>query len=306
MPRNISGGLTSEQITPAQFNNLVDKVTNKEITPNQLARILSKVDLGESYDDAQKGWSRFVQRSGKRIVGIPKEWAEAAQGGFGLSRLQDLIGQHGGGIGTAAFFGEIAHGSTIGMLQMAKELVLGHGDLGDAVEIASVAIPLGRLTGAAKLAKFTKELKKADPTMRAKIMGEAFQKTQQEATRRLASGDTTPVKFEVYKIGGKDGINITKAEFDTIQSYGAIDRRLNYAETIAEGIEIVYNPDEIFQTLAFSVVVRGAIRIFRGGNPEQFGDEYAPLPVTDTASCPSNATASCSTATAISAGSSYT
>ena len=156
MPRNISGGLTSEQITPEQLENLVDKVTNKEITPNQLARILSKIDVGESFEDSQKGWSHFVQRSGRRIVGIPKAWEEAAQGGFGISRLQDLIDQHGGGIGTAAFFGEIAHGSTIGMLQMAKELVLGHGDLGDAVEIASVAIPLGRLTGAAKLAKFTK------------------------------------------------------------------------------------------------------------------------------------------------------
>ena len=250
MPRNISGGLTSEQITPAQFNNLVDKVTNNEITPNQLARILSKVDLGEDYGDAQKGWSRFVQRSGKRIVGIPKEWAEAAEGGFGLEHLQGLIDQHGGSVGTAAFFGEIAHGSTIGMLQMAKELVLGHGDLGDAVEIASVAIPLGRLGGAAKLAKFTKSIKKADPEFRSRVLGQAYQRTQQEAIRKLSVGDTTPVKFERYKLGGKDGLEITKAEFDTIQSYGAIDKTLNYAETIAEGIEIVYNPDEIFQTAA--------------------------------------------------------
>ena len=281
MPRNISGGLTSEQITPAQFNNLVDKINSGEITPNQLARILSKVDVGESYDDAQKGWSRFFQRTLKRGAQLPSTLVEAAEGGFGIQHLKSLTDKHGVSVGTAAWAGEILHGSTIGMAGMAWELMLGHGDLIDGIELASVALPTARMISSVKGARYLRSIQKADPTMRAKIMGEAYQKTQQEAIRKLASGDRTPIKFERYQLGGKDGIEITKAEFDTLQGYGAIDKTLNYAATIAEGIELTFNPDEVLQTVAFSGVMRGLNRIIRPGQPNQFGDEYAPPPATD-------------------------
>ena len=281
MPRNVSGGLTSEQITPAQFNNLVDKINSGELTPNQLARILSKVDVGESYDDAQKGWSRFFQRTLKRGAQLPSTLAEAAEGGFGIQHLKSLTDKHGVGVGTAAWAGEILHGSTIGMAGMAWELMLGHGDLIDGIELASVALPTARMISSAKGARFLRSIQKADPTMRAKIMGEAYQKTQQEAIRKLSVGDRTPTKFERYQLGGKDGIEITKVEFDILQGYGAIDKTLNYAATIAEGIELTFNPDEVLQTVGFSGVMRGLNRIIRPGQPNQFGDEYAPPPATD-------------------------
>ena len=159
MPRQSNNQLTSDQLTSADFTNLIDKYISGEIGEQDFRRIVSKMDLGESYDNAQKGWSRFFQRTGHRVVGLPQEWAEAAQGGFGIAHLNSLIDQYGPGMGTAAWVGEIAHGSTVGMALLAKELLLGHGDLADAIELTATFMPVTRVAGAVKVANAVKKSK---------------------------------------------------------------------------------------------------------------------------------------------------
>lgn len=280
MPRNVGGQLTSEQINQADFENLIDKIISGEISATDARRVTSKIDVGESYDDAFKGWSRFFQRTFKRGQQLPQTIAKAAEGGFGLEHLQNLTKEHGVGLGTAVWGGEILHGSTIGMAQMAWELLLGHGDLVDGLEIAATVIPTTRLVSSAKAAGYLKNIKNADPTIRAKVLGEANLAARQKYIDAVKRGDRTPVEYQTFKVGGKDGIEITPEEFATLQRYGAIDRTLNYAEWIAEGTEILFNPDELLQTATFAGVMRGLNRIIRPGQPETT-TETAPDALTD-------------------------
>ena len=201
MPRNVDNRLTSDQISRANFENLLDKYFSGEMDDPGLQRTLRDLDLGLAYDDTNRGWAKFVQRSGKRIVGIPAGIAEAAQGGFGIKHLQDLIDQHGASLGTAAWVAEIAHGSTIGMAYLMKELVLGHGDLGDAIEILATIIPIARIGNALKAARAIKRIKQADPGLRTRIIAEAMENHQKQVLHRVATGDSTPVKSQVYKLG---------------------------------------------------------------------------------------------------------
>ena len=47
--------LTKEQLTPAEFVNLIDKIVSGEIDEKQTQHIVSKLHSGKSYDNALKG-----------------------------------------------------------------------------------------------------------------------------------------------------------------------------------------------------------------------------------------------------------
>ena len=247
IPQESNNRLTSKDITRAEFENLLDKYLSGEINDQELNRIVGNLKLGESYDDAQKGWSRFFQRSAQRIVSLPQEWAEAARDGLGPEHLQDLTDQHGIGLGAAAWVGEIAHGSTVGMEILIKELLLGPGDLADAIEAAATIVPAARIGNAVKVARAIKKIRQADPSIRVRILAEASEKSQQEMLRRIATGDTTSVKYRVYTL---DDLQLTADEVNTMRQLAASDRRWEFLNSVLEDGEIAFNPDEILQTVA--------------------------------------------------------
>ena len=248
IPQESNNRLSLEDITRAEFENLLDKYLSGEINDQELNRIVSNLKLGESYDDAQKGWSRFFQRSGGRIVSLPKEWAEAARGSLGLEHLQNLTDQHGIELGAAAWVGEKAHGSTVCMEILIKELLLGHGDLADAIEAAVTVAPAARIGDAVKVARAIKKIKQADPGIRARILAEASEKMQQEVLRRIAIGDTTSVKHEVYTL---EDLQLTADEVNTMRQLAASDRRWEFLNSVLEEGKIAFNRDEILQTVAW-------------------------------------------------------
>ena len=263
-------------MTQSEFNNLLDKYVSGEISDQDLQRIIGKIDLGESYDDAQKGWSRFFQRSGRRIVGIPEGLVEAAKGGFGLEHLQSLTDTHGVGLGTAAWVAEIAHGSTVGMAYLMKELIMGHGNLADAIEIVATILPLARIGNAVKAARAIKRIKQADPGLRTRIIAEAMENHRKQVAHRVATGDSTPVKSQVYKLG--DDITLTADEVNQLRALAASDIRWEFLETSLEAGELVFNPEELLQTAAWGGAARIINRIARrGGTPTESTTE-TPIP----------------------------
>ena len=249
MPREPNNKLILENITRAEIENLLDKYISGEINEQELNRIVGNLKLGESYDDAPKGWSRFFQRTGRRIVGLPQEWVDAAPDGLDLEHLQNLTDQHGIELGASAWIGEIAHGSTVGMEILIKELLLGHGDLAEAIEAAATVVPAARIGDAVKAARAIKKIKQADPGIRIRILAEASEKTQQEVLRRIATGDPTPVKHQVYTLGD---LQLTVDEVNTMHQLAASDKRWEFLNSVLEEGKIAFNPDEILQTVAWS------------------------------------------------------
>ena len=277
MPREVNDLLTPQDISQADYEDFLDKITSGILSPVEIGRVKRKLDLGVPYEDAFRGWSGFFQRSGLRVGKIPEDIAEAAKGGFGIDHLLGLQKQHGIGFGTAAWIAEIAEGSTVGMLRLGKELVLGHGDMADAIEILATAMPAARIANSVKLAKGVKAIQTADPLSRAKGLAEAVDKTRNTIARKLMEGDTSPTPHEIHKLGD---LQITEAEFRYLQQAGAIDRTLEYTETALEAVEIIFNPDELLQTVAWGGAGRLINQLIRrGSTPEidQLGGLLPPV-----------------------------
>ena len=170
-------------------------------------------------------------------------------------------------MGTAAWVGEIAHGSTVGMAFLLKELVLGHGNLADAIEIAATVIPVARIGNAVKAARAIKRIKQADPGLRTRIIAEAMENHQKQIAHRVATGDSTPVSSQVYKLGD---LQITADEVNQLRALAGSDARWGFLETALEAGELVFNPDELLQTVAWGGAARVINRIIRsGGTPTE-------------------------------------